>query len=182
MGYQPQGPAAYRPQGVSAGFTIKPKMSRAAQAAQVQTHAAPAFLKVPDRKEQPKPDVPSGGPGQTWPQSLRSWVERAFKAAKEDPNRVALQEALKQIISDAQAKGEVWTRDWDNVPLPGNKPAAQPGSVHSRLSVPVARVGQEGRSPYKYVKSQSKSSPVQRFWARLQVWVGDLLYVPLHQS
>lgn len=32
-----------------------------------------------------------------------------------------LQERVKQMIKDSQAKGEMWTRDWDNVPLPITK-------------------------------------------------------------
>ena len=29
-----------------------------------------------------------------------------------------LQDRVRTMIKDSQAKGEMWTRDWDNVPLP----------------------------------------------------------------
>lgn len=44
-----------------------------------------------------------------------------------------LQERVKQMIKDSQAKGEMWTRDWDNVPLPITKL----GASHDVLPSPT---------------------------------------------
>ncbi len=48
--------------------------------------------------------------GQGWPVSLRRYVERAFAQKIPDEKKGALNVALKQIISDAQASTHVlWT-------------------------------------------------------------------------
>ncbi len=45
----------------------------------------------------------AGGGAQSWPASLRSYVERAFAQKIPAEKKGALNVALKQIISDAQA-------------------------------------------------------------------------------
>ena len=48
--------------------------------------------------------------GQGWPVSLRRYVERAFAQKIPDEKKGALNVALKQIISDAQASTHIpWT-------------------------------------------------------------------------
>lgn len=37
---------------------------------------------------------------------------------------VGVQAKLREIIDDARAKGEMWTRDWDKVPFPLSAAAA----------------------------------------------------------
>ena len=54
--------------------------------------------------------------GQGWPVSLRRYVERAFAQKMPDEKKGALNVALKQIISDAQASTHV---PWTRVMLPG---------------------------------------------------------------
>ncbi len=49
------------------------------------------------------------------PPALRNFVMRFFARGNVTE---AEKDALKKLISDAKDKGELWTRDWDNTPLP----------------------------------------------------------------
>jgi hypothetical protein len=60
--------------------------------------------------------VPALNP-QNWPPAVKSYVERAFKAAS-FRQRTKLQDVLRTVINDAQQKGELLTRGWDTLPLP----------------------------------------------------------------
>jgi hypothetical protein len=116
-------------------FAIRPKMSKAAQLAQSQglQRPGPAFLKVPDRQQPeapapvPPPPAPAAAAGgrETWPAALRDWVRRAFDECRE-ADKSGLHEVLKKIITEAQEKGELWSRDWASVPLPGSLPIKEP--------------------------------------------------------
>ncbi|KAK9810088.1 hypothetical protein WJX72_004591 [[Myrmecia] bisecta] len=100
-------------------FSIKPQMSNkikeaaARVAANFTAAASPAYVKVAE-----KPVAPPAAGQQSWPQSMRDYVMRAFKICKTADERTRLQARLKIIIEDATAKGEIWTRDWDTMPLP----------------------------------------------------------------
>eukprot|EP00239_Pterosperma_sp_CCMP1384_P006130 CAMPEP_0197847960 /NCGR_PEP_ID=MMETSP1438-20131217/7606_1 /TAXON_ID=1461541 /ORGANISM="Pterosperma sp., Strain CCMP1384" /LENGTH=515 /DNA_ID=CAMNT_0043460047 /DNA_START=296 /DNA_END=1841 /DNA_ORIENTATION=- len=95
---------------------------------------APAYLQVPNAPAaaalKPKiPGPPANPPAQdqaqgpkAWPPSLRSYVERAFKTCTDDLSRATVQVNLKHVISEAESKGELWSRDWDTAPLPGAPP------------------------------------------------------------
>ena len=50
-----------------------------------------------------------------------------------------LQVQLKQMISESEAKGEMWTRDWDKVPVPGDEPTAAVAVPSARPSKYCAR-------------------------------------------
>ena len=69
--------------------------------------AAPSMQIAADLDAEPELHVqaaaatPAGGQG--WPASLRSYVERSFAQKIPDQKKGALNVALKQIISDAQA-------------------------------------------------------------------------------
>lgn len=111
-----------------ASFAIRPKLSKAAQLAHSKAiqRPSPAFVTVPEKNPPKTPPTP-GGPGgkEPWPQSLRDWVRRAFDNCQ-DTSKEVLHETLKKIITDAQEKGELWSRDWANVPLPGESPPKEP--------------------------------------------------------
>jgi len=54
---------------------------------------------------------------QDWPVAVKNYVERCFKVCKPS-QRPNLQQILKIVITDAQTKGELWTRKWDSLPIP----------------------------------------------------------------
>ena len=61
-----------------------------------------------------------------WPPQLRAWVERAFMSCGEDAALKAwIKAPMKQIIEDATASGELWTRNWDMTPVPSRGGAQQ---------------------------------------------------------
>jgi hypothetical protein len=109
------------PNGQRAGFFIRPQLPKSKLGRGAAAAAPPAYVKVAEKpaEQQPSAATAAGGQGsKNWPPSLRAYVERAFAQCKGDGNRAQLQEALRRIITDAQAKGEMWTRSWDTTPLP----------------------------------------------------------------
>lgn len=121
-------------------FAIRPKLSKAAQLAQSKAiqGPSPAFVTVPEKKAPKTPPTPPGPGGkEPWPQSLRDWVRRAFDNCQ-DTSKEALHETLKKVITDAQEKGELWSRDWANAPLPGESPPKKPLWTSYSRSGPVS--------------------------------------------
>ena len=53
-----------------------------------------------------------------WPESLRSFTQRAFIGARTPEDKAQLQVFLKELINTTQKRGELWTRDWAAMPLP----------------------------------------------------------------
>jgi len=54
-----------------------------------------------------------------WPEALRKWLERSLAAAATQPEEHAarLQNRLKSLVEESIAKGDLWTRDWNNEPV-----------------------------------------------------------------
>lgn len=86
----------------------------------------PAYISVATGSQMtaaPGSRVPALNP-QNWPPDVKSYVERAFKAAP-FRQRAKLQDVLRTIINDAQEKGELLTLGWDTLPLPDLTQSAQ---------------------------------------------------------
>lgn len=100
---------------------------------------APTYAAAAARAKQP-PAPPSAAPakagaktmdGNGWPPSLRDYVERAFARARNDTEKHATEEQLKEVIQTAIHANLLWTRDWRAYPLPALPqppplPAARP--------------------------------------------------------
>lgn len=154
------GAAAARPalsNGQRSGFCIRPQLPKSKQqAAKVMTAAAaPAYVQAStEQQSAPAGAAASGQGAKNWPPSLRAYVERAFAQCKTDEKRSRLQEALKSMISDAQAKGEMWTRSWDTMPLPNcvvdvPAAAAMPQSASAGTSAQFP-MWQPAQRPFSY--------------------------------
>ncbi|KAL6769767.1 hypothetical protein ACKKBG_A32260 [Auxenochlorella protothecoides x Auxenochlorella symbiontica] len=102
----------------------------------------PAFLRVNVTRRPAAGAAPAPGQG-AWPPSLKAYVERAFTAtpAKARPR---LQLALKSIIAEAQAQGELWRRDWDTLPLPDMQHSAEDAAVLVRETAAFAPQSTDG--------------------------------------
>ncbi|PHH75817.1 hypothetical protein CDD80_2036 [Ophiocordyceps camponoti-rufipedis] len=55
-----------------------------------------------------------------WPESVRSYVQRSFLPANDDPtvSRAELENKLKETIGTAKENGSLYRIDWDSMPLP----------------------------------------------------------------
>ena len=79
---------------------------------------AVAFTRVTPKASAPstaksEEQRPSG-----WPDSLRRYTQKAFINAPSPEEKARLQTYLKDLIKTAQDRGELWTNDWDSMPLP----------------------------------------------------------------
>ncbi len=59
--------------------------------------------------------------------------------------RVTLQAELRDVIQSASAKGELWTRDWDTVPLPSSLTAD--GGAAARQAAQAAAAAISAKVP-----------------------------------
>ncbi|CAL5222496.1 g4870 [Coccomyxa viridis] len=170
--YLKQPPAATKQQG-KIGFFIKPQLPKSRQG----QAAAPAYVKVEDSKPGPQAAAAAPVGGQGWPISLRSYVERSFAQKIPDEKKGALNVALKQIISDAQAKGELWTRSWETMPLPLSQ-AAETASLPRPAAAPTSWLAQHraAKASNLAAKPTLEASRKNRRWSpsperkRSKVW------------
>jgi hypothetical protein len=64
-----------------------------------------------------------------FPSSLRAYVERALSRCKDESQKVACQDIMKDMITSALVDGTLFTRDWDTEPLFAIPPASSLASA-----------------------------------------------------
>lgn len=108
------------------GITIKPNLPRGKPASTAKpayfTTSGPTSTSIDDKTKaaRPAPAAASAAADagrKGWPPSLKAYVLRYFEQYGGSLTEAHKQD-LKQMIQDAEAKGELWTRDWDRTPLP----------------------------------------------------------------
>lgn len=91
----------------------------------------------------------------TFPPSLFHYVERALARCKDETQKTACQDLLKEMITKASADGSLFTRDWDTEPLillPSSVTGASIENMQSTIS--VASVQKPERNQAKRYKSR----------------------------
>ena len=101
----------------AAGVRFSMHQSAAATAAAAAAERASANVWAKAPAPAPAPAASSD----TWPASLRQWVERAFGSCHTDLERHYVEQALRSTIAVANATNSLWTKDWANEPLPAKK-------------------------------------------------------------
>lgn len=122
--------------------------SAAAAATKLTHHPATA------NPEPAKADNPTAS--ENWPPSLKLYVERSFKIAP-FRQRSKLQQVLRTVITDAQRKGELWTRAWDKLPLPDLTQSADDAS--SIVLAAALAWRQKGARDYGYDEDKKAGGP-----------------------
>ncbi|XP_010669752.2 SAC3 family protein A isoform X2 [Beta vulgaris subsp. vulgaris] len=93
-----------------------------------------------------------------FPSSLRGYVERALARCKDEKQRAACQEVMKEKITEATAEGTLYSRDWDTEPL---FPLPDIGTVNNdgQSVAPVMSLSTFKRSPSRRTKSRWEPLP-----------------------
>ncbi|KAJ4979768.1 hypothetical protein NE237_010548 [Protea cynaroides] len=88
-----------------------------------------------------------------FPTSLRAYVERALSRCKEDSQKAACQNIMKEMITNASADGTLFTRDWDIEPL-FPLPDVDTVNKDGQSSGAVSSLPRYKRSPSRRTKSR----------------------------
>jgi len=99
----------------------------------------------------PPPPPPRGRGGAApppaeWPITLKRWVERCFLMCRTSIERTKMQAQVKEVIDDAAAEGEVFTREWELAPVPSRDSHKDRRRVQVARSVHAVERPNEGRS------------------------------------
>lgn len=172
-------PAAQRPQHpfdcqkVQAGLNIQRQPSKAAKLhiitnpritgiagglGAAKETAEPAYVSVP-AKNSSSSTVSSDAvadatlqPGM-FPSSLRAYVERALSRCKDETQKAACQDIMKDMITNASFDGTLFTRDWDTEPLFA-MPSASSSLMKKDMSQQQSTLGKLEGSPARRLKTR----------------------------
>ncbi|KAL3838110.1 hypothetical protein ACJIZ3_022701 [Penstemon smallii] len=98
----------------------------------------------------------------TFPKSLRGYVERVLARCRDDRQKAASQEIMKEVITKATADGTLYTRDWDTEPLFPMPDINAANKDHSELPIPTLEMPKNRRSPGRRGKSRWEPIPHEK--------------------
>ncbi|OVA09971.1 SAC3/GANP/Nin1/mts3/eIF-3 p25 [Macleaya cordata] len=101
-----------------------------------------------------------------FPISLRAYVERALARCKDDLQKAACQNIMKEMITKASSDGTLFTKDWDTEPL---FPLPDTDATNNELqsSTAVSSLSKYKRSPSRRPKSRWEPIPEEKLVEKL---------------
>ncbi len=75
------------------------------------------FIAPMMRPQVVQPPPPPAHSQKSWPDALKTYVQKVYETCPplEKPK---VEEGLRSLIKDLQARGAIWTTDWNSMPLP----------------------------------------------------------------
>ncbi|KAJ0971186.1 hypothetical protein J5N97_019145 [Dioscorea zingiberensis] len=105
---------------------------------------------------------------ETFPPSLRAYVERTFARCKDDAQRAANKNLLKEMITKSSTDGTLFTRNWDIEPLfPLHIAISDKADQNNMLNSGTVSLSIRKRSPTRRHKSRWEPLPEEKLAEKL---------------